>query len=68
MIKQFPKNYIRTEDIKIVSDWDNSYHLWSSWINEFNKDCQYITSLDDMSEEYYDACEEFDKKWGQFQI
>lgn len=68
MIIPFAKDRVVTEDIIIASDWDNSYQISSSLKIDFDLDCEYISFLNDTTEEWYQACSDFDDKWEQFQI
>lgn len=68
MIIPFEKNRVDTEDIIIGSDWDNSYQICSSMVNEFNSDCEFVTDQKDWSNEWHQACSDFDDKWWYCQI
>ncbi len=50
-----------------VWDWDNSYNIPVSRKDEFYKHVD-ERPTDDMSEEFFVYCEEFDENWWEYQI
>ena len=50
----------------IISDWDNSYNIPDDLEEQFLTDCIY--NFEEWTDEWFTKCNEFDKKYWEYQI